>query len=361
MVDDVTIPGAVVGEHCRQHLGDPMGEQRALAAGEAVAVLGDRRVVAVDGEDRLSWLDSLSSQALTTLPVGASTELLLLDPHGHVLHAAAVLDDGTTTWLITDAAAAEGLLDWLVKMRFRLRVSPRAVEGIAVIGGTRAAVTALAGGGPIWIDPWPGVSVGGHGYATGDGHPGAHRDWAEAVIDARTEHELVVAARDGRVRLAGLDAAEALRIAAWRPRASGDVDDRTLPHELDWMRTAVHLNKGCYRGQETVAKVHNLGHPPRRFVFLQLDGSKSLLPEPGAVVRHGDREVGIVTSVARHYQEGPIALAVIKRTAPVEDALTVDTAEGVVAAAQEVIVPADAGAAAGVPRLTRLSRRPAAT
>jgi tRNA-modifying protein YgfZ len=132
------------------------------------------------------------------------------------------------------------------------------------------------------------------------------------------------------------------------------VDAKSIPHELDWLRSAVHLSKGCYRGQETVAKVHNLGHPPRRLVLLQLDGSEGVLPSPGDEVALGDTAVGRVTSAGLHYELGPIALAVVKRTTDPAAVLTVNSAGTVLAAAQEVIVPPDAGATATVPRLPRL-------
>lgn len=360
------VPGAVVDEAGLQHLGSPLAEQRALAAGEAVAPLADRSVLAVPGEDRLSWLDSLTSQAVAHLTPGVSTELLVLDPQGRVEHAASVLDDGETTWLIVDRPDAEALLGWLRKMRFRLRVDPRdASDEFRVIGGTVAGLGAVrpvspAGVPLVWTDPWPSVTPGGHAYAAVEPHPGAERDWAEAIVGLDEEGRLAEAAAAGEVRLAGLLAADALRVAAWRPRWSADVDERALPHELDWLRTAVHLSKGCYRGQETVAKVHNLGHPPRRIVALQLDGSSSVLPAHGAAVRVGDDVVGAITSSALHYEEGPIALAVVRRSTPVDATLLVDTDEGPVSAAQEVVVPPDAGATANVPRLTRLSRRASA-
>jgi len=205
-----------------------------------------------------------------------------------------------------------------------------------VIGGTAAAVrrrgVAAPDGVPlVWHDPWPGVSAGGWAYAAAEPHPGAGRDWAEGLVAPDELDRIIADAASGSVSLAGTVAADALRIAAWRPRWS-DVDERTLPHELDWMRTAVHLDKGCYRGQETVAKVHNLGHPPRRVVALQLDG---VVPAPGDAVRD----------------------ASVRRSTPVGSALTVDTADGPVAAAQEVIVPPEAGATAAVPRIPRLGRR----
>jgi folate-binding protein YgfZ len=366
MADLTRVPGAVVDERGLRHLGNPFGEQRALAEGRALAPLGDRRVLAVAGEDRLSWLDSLTSQALKALRPGESTELLVLDPQGRVEHAASVVDDGSTTWLLVDAVVVEALASWLQRMRFRLRVEVTLRDDLAVVGGTADAIAALSAYAPatvpvVWHDPWPDVSPGGHGYALVDPHPGSDRDWSEAVVDAAALDALVASALAGEVRLAGLDAADALRIAAWRPRVAADADDRALPHELDWMRTAVHLSKGCYRGQETVAKVHNLGHPPRRVTALLLDGSDSILPAPGDEVRAGDKVVGAVTSVARHYEEGPIALALLKRSTPVDAELVVDTSDGPVAASQEVVVPPDAGAAASVPRLPRLGRRTASS
>lgn len=360
------VPGAVTDERGVLHFGQPFAEQRALATGSSLAPLADRRVLAVAGEDRLSWLDSLTSQALTTLAPGESTELLVLDPNGRVEHAASVLDDGETTWLIVDAGDAEQLLAWLMKMRFRLRVAPRdASEEYAVLGGAAAAIADVSAAAPsglplVWHDPWPAVGAGGHAYALTQPHPGADRDWSEAIVTRAEEERVADAARRGEIALAGLMAADALRIAAWRPRWAAEVDDRALPHESDWLRTAVHLSKGCYRGQETVAKVHNLGHPPRRIVALSLDGSDNRLPVPGADVSLDGDVVGTVTSVAQHYEEGPIALAVVRRTTPVEAPLVVETADGPVAASQEVIVPPEAGAAASVPRITRLSRRPLA-
>lgn len=351
------VPSAVVDGDVLQHVGNPLREQRLLEQGSALAPLDDRSVLVVDGEDRLSWLDSLSSQALTGLAPQVSTELLILDPQGHVEHAAAVVDDGARTWLLVDRSDAAGLLAWLQRMRFRLRVDPRdATDEFAILAGTSAAVEALDAA-AVWRDPWPHIADGGWGYSPVDPHPGGERDWAEAIV-TRAEFERVAdAAVRGEQAVAGVLAAEALRIAAWRPRVSAEADGRALPHEADWLRTSVHLTKGCYRGQETVAKVHNLGHPPRRLVALQLDGSDAELPEPGAEVRVGGEPVGAVTSVARHYEEGPIALAFVKRTTPVDAALTVVVGDGEVAAAQELIVPPDAGRTASIPRLPRLSRR----
>jgi folate-binding protein YgfZ len=183
------------------------------------------------------------------------------------------------------------------------------------------------------------VTAGGTRYGPPtDAHPGLTRAW-RIVLVPRDALEAEARSRIGAGWTpAGTWASEALRIAAWRPRAAAEVDATTLPHELDWLRTAVHLHKGCYRGQETVAKVHNVGRPPRRLVMLHLDGSGHGLPAAGAAVMSGDVAVGRVTSAARHHEAGPIALALVKRSIDPAQTLTVESDADPIAAAQEVIV-----------------------
>lgn len=322
------------------HYGDPVGEQRALVRGIGVTDLSHLQVVTVTGPDRLTWLNSLASQRLDDLQPGASTETLLLDPHGHVLHAAAVLDDGETTSLVTEPAHAAGLVAFLDSMRFMLRVEVRLAEEIAVVGtgGTGPALRRPDGSTPQrWVDPWPAVAPGGTAYGPLEEHPGQDRT---AVLWLLPRDELAVVVDDvvaAGARLAGAWAWDALRVAAARPRLAREVDDRALPHELDWLRTAVHLAKGCYRGQETVARVFNLGKPPRRLVLLHLDGSDHFTPEPGEAVLAGGREVGRLTSVARHHELGPIGLALVKRSLDPAAELTVAG----IAAAQELLVGTD--------------------
>jgi folate-binding protein YgfZ len=335
-----------------QHYGNPLGEQRTLAAGEAIVDLSDRDVLTITGPDRLSWLDSLTSQSIAHLAPGDSAETLLLDPSGRVEYAMRVLDDGDTTWLLLDAGSGAGLLAFLDRMRFMLRVevADRSAD-YTTVGSLGLAVPAAQPHGIplVWHDPWRAVVAGGHQYANAPQHPGASWDYTETLVDR--------SGRDGLDALpaAGTLALEALRIAAWRPRAATEVDATTIPHEVDWLRSAVHLSKGCYRGQETVAKVHNLGHPPRRLVLLHLDGSDGVLPAAGDPVANGETVVGRVTAAALHHELGPIALAVIKRNTDSAATLSVTAGDGTaMAAAQEVVVPPDAGAEADVPRLPRL-------
>ncbi len=323
-------PGAVAGSGVdaavAAHYGDPMREQRLLAEGLGVVDLSHRGVVTVTGPDRLSWLNSMTTQALLDLAPHQSTESLVLTPQGHVEHDLHVVDDGDTTWLTLEPGTAAALVAWLERMRFMLRVEVADVSGeYAVLGEPFRAESAP--GEPIaWVDPWPGVvdeaPSGRAGriaaYGPVDGHPGETRRWREVIVPRATLEDAV-----GDRPLVGMWAAEALRVAAWRPRMGFDTDHRTLVQEVDWLRTAVHLHKGCYRGQEAVARVHNLGRPPRRLVFLHLDGSGHVLPERDAALSLGGRQVGMLTSVARHYEDGPIGLALVKRSVPVDAELVV--------------------------------------
>ncbi|MFZ7087513.1 YgfZ/GcvT domain-containing protein [Curtobacterium sp. RRHDQ10] len=343
------------------HYGNPIGEQRLLERGRAVVDLGANGIVTVTGPDRLSWLNSMTSQLLVGLAPGVSTETLVLDAAGRVEHAARVVDDGVTTWLLTDPGDAAPLAAWLSSMRFMLRVevADRSADLRAVGAFSDGPVGSVVPDADVvvtWVDPWSEVAAGGWSYADAPDHPGRSWTYRETVLTAAAADAL--AASD--VPVAGTLALEALRIAAWRPRL-GDVDERTIPHELDWLRSAVHLSKGCYRGQETVAKVHNLGHPPRRLVLLHLDGSDGVLPAVGALVHGPARggsaeptEVGRITAVGNHHELGPVALAVVKRSLDPTAVLTTSADDVTVTAAQQTIVPTDAGATADVPRMPRL-------
>ncbi|MFC5339113.1 YgfZ/GcvT domain-containing protein [Leucobacter denitrificans] len=370
----LNLPGAV-GEVVASHYGAPVQEQRSLEAGDALVDLSHHGIVTVSGVDRLTWLHSMTSQQLAGLRAGESTETLLLDPNGRIEHAIRVVDDGETTWLLVDSDAAPALCAFLNRMRFALRVE------IADRTEDFAAVLAFAGGSAlpalrelqpavIWEDPWAEITAGGIQYSNGE-HPGSAWSATTLVFPRESLDEVAGLVRSGIVRAAGTMALDALEIRAWRPSQTGDVDERSIPHEFDWLRTAVHLNKGCYRGQETVAKVHNLGHPPRRLTLLHLDGSDGELPVPGALVFKageggdaGARPVGRITRAALHHEWGGIALALLKRALPSDTPLEVrggdeaadaNAAPGaLIAAAQEIIVPSDAGATRDIPKLKRL-------
>lgn len=323
------------------HFGNPLREQARLSEGEAFSHLA-REVVVVSGPERLSWLTTLGSQILEVLQPGdGGAETLILDAHGHIRYALAALDDGEQLYLVTDPGTGEELGNFLDSMRFMLRVEVRRGKEFGVLGAMGPALETLAELAEqpalLWRDPWPGVVEGGtsydvglHGFGGPDTpyrHPGRNYCAGFVLVPADKLRAIALAAREKGLSPAGSQAWEALRIAAGRPRAATEADGRAIPHELDWLRTAVHLTKGCYPGQETIARTLNLGRPPRRLTLLQLDGLSGDMPRAGDAVRVGERAVGAVTSVARHHEWGPIALAMLRRNVPLEETFLVDVTE----------------------------------
>ncbi len=292
-------PGAVEADGLdvgvAAHYGDPLREQRVLLAGHGCVDLSHRDVIRVDGADRLPWLHSLTTQDLLGIAPATWVTTLVLSPQGHVEHAMTGYDDGTSFWAHVGPGEAAPLIAWLDSMRFMMRVKVHDVsEEWAVLAPDPTSVTLV---------PRVELESSVHGVLCGA--------WAH----------------------------EALRIARGEPRLGLDTDHRTIPNEVGWVGSAVHLDKGCYRGQETVARVHNLGRPPRRLVLLNLDGSVDRLPASKAEVQQDGRVVGFVGSVARHFELGPIALALVKRNVPLDAPLTTDG----IAASQEPVVDPEVG------------------
>jgi folate-binding protein YgfZ len=312
------------------HYGDPVREQRAMARDAALVDRSHRGVVRITGPDRLPWLHSLTTQHLEKLAAGSTAQALILSPNGHVEHHLTLTDDGTAVWAHVEPGTAAALAEFLESMRFMLRVEAADVSAdyaVLTLAGPASAAAASAA-----------ADVTAAGTAGPSG--------ADLIVPRERLGEIAGRLRDAGARMAGMWAYEALRIAARQPRFGTDTDGNTIPHEAGWIGTAVHLSKGCYRGQETVARVHNLGHPPRRLVFLHLDGSVDRLPAHGDAVELDGKRVGFTGSAARHFELGPIALAMVRRTVPTDATLL---AAGV-AATQEVIVPPDAGANVKVDR-----------
>ena len=283
------------------HFGEPVKEQRAIEAGTAWADLSHLSVIAVDGEDRLKWLHDLTTQFLTDLEAGMWKPAMILDPQGHVEYQFNLVDDGTTTFLVLDASDAEALVAYLAKMRFMLKVDVRdATNEFAVL---RAPGAATDIGGPFALVP--------RGEVT---------QMAQAFNAVATQ--------------VGTWALDAERVAAGRARIGFETDHKTIPNEIGVLNGAVHMNKGCYRGQETVAKIFNLGNPPRRLTMLHLDGSDVGFPATGTKIENDGVVVGFIGTVARHHELGTIALAIVKRNTPLDATLSVDG----IAAAQQPIV-----------------------
>jgi len=295
LVEDGPDKGAV------WHFGEPVKEQRALEAGTAWADLSHLNIVAVTGEDRLKWLHDLTTQFVSDLQPGVWMPSMILDAQGHVEFQFNLVDDGSTTYLVLDPGYVEKLVEYLTKMKFMLRVDVRDASSEFVV--LRAPGVADAIGGPFALVP-------------------------------RAEVDQMKQTFGGVATQVGTWALDAERVAKGRPRIGFETDHKSIPNELGVLNTAVHMKKGCYRGQETVAKIYNLGNPPRRLVMLHLDGSDVGFPAAGTKVENDGVVVGFIGTVARHHELGTIALAIVKRNTPADATLTIDG----IPANQEVIV-----------------------
>ena len=336
----LTLPGAVPPPDgspdpgVAWHHGDPLGEQRTAERDVVVVDRSHREVLAVSGPDRLIWLHTITSQHLSGLADGGHTEALVLDGQGRVEYHAVVSHVDETVWLDTEPGRSAGLLTYLRQMVFWSKVEPRDATA-------ELAVLSLLG-------PGTGALLARAGELGGFVRPGEDR--ADLLVPREqltvTWQRLV----DAGAGPAGTWAYDALRAAALRPRLGVDTDERTIAHEVGWIGTAVHLNKGCYRGQETVARVANLGRPPRRMVLLHLE-SPEALPSTGDPVRSGERVVGRVGTVIIHHELGPIALALLKRSIEPGTPLLAGNAA---AAVDPASVPPDTGEPPGRAALRRL-------
>lgn len=308
-----------------EHFGNPLLEQRKLLAGHAFVERSDQSVIRVSGDDAKSWLHSLLTQDVVNLGSGDSTEALLLNPQGHIEHQLKIVIDRDQVLVAVSSSKVDDLVAWFEKMKFRSKVMIEETDlrSFGMFG--------MAENG-AWKDPFSIERETSVSYNPNR----AKFDYFEVFSNTAPTKEP-----------AGLMAFRALRIAAGRPEIV-DVDEKSLPHEFDWLLSAVHLGKGCYRGQEAVAKVHNLGHPPRRLALLNLETGDDLTAV-GDLVFYHDKQVGKVVASALHFELGSIALSLLARNTPYLD-LLVETSGRKVSASQQVLVPADAGKAANLPR-----------
>ncbi len=338
------------------HYGDPLGEQRAAETDAVLVDRSHRAVLTLTGKDRQTWLHSISTQHVAELPDGASTQNLSLDGQGRVEDHWIQTELGGTTYLDTEPWRGEPLLEYLRKMVFWSEVTASGAD-LAVLSllGPRLADPAVLDA--LGVDALPAeltaVPIAGGGFARR--MPGAPAGQIE--LDVLVPRGEAAGWRNrleqAGVRAAGVWAYEAHRVAALRPRLGVDTDERTIPHEVGWVGAAVHLDKGCYRGQETVARVHNLGKPPRMLVLLHLDGSVER-PATGDAVLAGGRAVGRLGTVVEHVDLGPVALALVKRGLPADTELATGAQGDVAAAIDADSMPATEHVGAGRRAVERL-------
>jgi folate-binding protein YgfZ len=343
------------------HYGDPLGEQRSAAYDAVVVDRSNRAVLALTGADRRSWLHSISTQHVSELPDGTSTENLSLDGQGRVEDHWVQTELDGVTYLDTEPARGEPLLAYLCKMVFWSDVAPEAAD-LAVLSllGPRLAEPAVLAA--LGVDELPAESTavsvsGGTFLRRVPTEPGQIE--LDLVVPRASTADWLTRLETAGVRRAGVWAYEAQRVAAQRPRLGVDTDDRTIPHEAGWIgapgQGAVHLDKGCYRGQETVARVHNLGKPPRMLVLVHLDGSGDR-PVTGDPLLAAGRVVGRLGTVVDHVDLGPIALALVKRGIPADTPLTTGGEHQVAAEIDPDSLPPTDAVGAGRLAVERLRR-----
>lgn len=288
-----SIPGAVPGlpqtpdELVAHHYGDPFQEQRLLTSSHGRVDMSHKGVLKLSGPDRLVYLNSLTTQFLLDLEPGGSALTLNLNPQGFVLHELHVIDDGEHTWVITEPGTTEELLQYFVKMKFLMKVDIQDVsaELAVVFENSNTHHDSFL----TWLNPF---AAGGR----------------ELLIPQSQLNDYVA------VSPVGMWAHTAWRVQHLIPRLGFETDHRTIPNEVGWLETAVHLDKGCYRGQETISKVTRMGKPPRRIALVHFDGSVDDLPDHGTEVFLGDIAVGFVGSSVQHFELGPIASVILKRS-----------------------------------------------
>lgn len=338
MTRGVPAPAGDIDEGVAWHYGDPHAEQRLLASGRGVVDLSHFDVVTVSGPDRLTWLHALTTQHVEGLTEGSSALALILSPHGHVEFELHLVDDGATTWIITQPGTAAALVAYFESMKFMTRVD--IADRTADVAVVWEPVMDRDPEHPTWVEP---VDFAGTGRVDAGSDRGGS---ADKYVPSRPHgfpgREVILPRADLADHVArepaGTWAWNALRVAAAVPRVGRETDHRTLPHEVGWIGPAVHLAKGCYRGQEAVARVHNLGRPPRRLALAHLDGSEEVLPTHGDPVFLDGVEVGWVGAAARHYELGPIATVVVKRSVPDNATITVHHGDAHIAGALEPVV-----------------------
>ena len=315
-ISAVLVPSTKADAGAVWHYGDPFGEQRAAKNNSVIIDRSHSNILLITGKDRRYWLNSISSQYVSDLSNSMVTENLILSHHGHIENHWTQTELDKTIYLKTEPWKGTHLLNYLNKMIFwadiRVRFANMSVlsllgPGIAdssvlkAIGieklPNKSKALQLSKGGLVWRLPGKNIRL-------------------DIIVPRNMSVEYIKKITKTGVRPAGIWTYESIRVESKYPRLNLDADKRTIPHELNWIgiagRGAVHINKGCYKGQETVARVHNLGKSPRMLVILHLAVNANEYPTSGDLIKAKNYIVGRIGTVVEHFLYGPIALALIK-------------------------------------------------
>jgi tRNA-modifying protein YgfZ len=285
----------------------------------------DRDLVIVSGPDATTFLQSLLSQDLDPVGVGASAHALLLQPQGKLVVDMRVLHRSDDEWwCVCERGFGPVLAAGLVRFRIRVQVAIEDRAGDFAALSVRG-IDEIAAAGPLNGAPGapgaPGVAVLPADWSIG---PGVDLIGDPVAVDAA----LGALTASGATEIDG-DAFEALRVEAGVPRQGYDVDETTIAQEAYLDRDAVSFTKGCFLGQELVCRIDTRGHVNRQLRRLRADAPMAR----GAVVVADGKDVGAVTTAA-----GNVALATIRRAVEPGSAVVVTMPGGDVDARVEAVL-----------------------
>lgn len=304
-------------------------QERAVRAGAGLVDRSARGKLALSGGEAKRFLQGQVTQDVVALEPGTGAYAAFLTNKGKMLGDLRVLDAGDELLLDTERVALQALFTMIRRysLGFDAELHRRTLErGLLSLVGPQAR--ALLG------DAAAGLGTAEHDHVAAEVDGIAVRliathEGVDLLLDSARTAELTAALEARGATPVAEEVAEALRVEAGRPRYGLDLDEGTIPQEAGLNERAVSFTKGCYVGQETVARLFYKGKPNRHLRGLRL----SEPVEPGTELRLGERVVGVVGTVAISPEHGPIALALVRREA--EPGATV--AAG--AATAEVVAP----------------------
>jgi len=297
-------------------------EVRAARTGAALFRREDAGLVEVTGADRVRWLDGMLSNDVTVLeagPVRSGCPALLLTRTGRIVADPHVLWRPDAFWLALARTAVPAVIEtlgrFLVADRVELHDRSDAWERFALEGPDAPALVDGLAGSPLGLAPDAAVEAALGGTRTGVAAFGATPGGRQLFVPAGSGEAVAAALVGAGAQPAGPEALEILRIEAGQPRLYADLDETVLPAEVG-LDAAISTTKGCYTGQEIVARMASQGRAKHRLVGLALAGESS--PAPGEAIRDAEGAVGEITSACLSPVFGAIALGFVgaARAAP---------------------------------------------
>ncbi len=296
-------------------------EYRALTESCGLLDRSDRGKLALAGTEAKRFLQGQVTNDVEALTPGSGCYAVFLTPKGKILGDLRILDTGHELLLDTERLALQGLFNMIRRFSigYDVQLDKRTLERglISLIGPGAEAASGLAEL-PAAEHSHIAVEVAGipaRAIRTDVG--------LDLLCEAAETSALVAALETGGALPVSETAAECLRVERGRPRYGLDLDDNVIPQEAGLNERAVSFTKGCYVGQETVARLHYRGKPNRQLRGLRL----SAPAHTGDQVAFEGRPVGRLGSVARSPELGPLALALIRREAPPGSEVTVGLRE----------------------------------